>query len=88
MNTPKKPLFTLADEFIDLANQFVQDDEQDFAHVGAALRYAAARFNAHEASFKSADLRTDKDNAVKWFTDQYQQMFTENIDEQIAKRTQ
>ena len=56
---------------------------QDLSRVSAAIRFAAARFNAHEAAHQAQDVAADKDNAVSWFTYQYQKMFVENIDEHI-----
>ena len=76
-------MFDMADEFIAIANRLVDEDNQNLGRVGAAIRYAAARFNAHEASHKSDDLNNDKEDAVSWFTDQYKSMLVENIDEHI-----
>ncbi|CZF87104.1 DUF3144 domain-containing protein [Grimontia marina] len=76
-------IFDMADRFIEVANRLVSEDKQDVGRVGAALRYAAARFNAHEASLKSDNLGEDKDDALEWFTDQYHKMLLENLEEHI-----
>ena len=81
-------VFEMADEFIQSANRFVNEQNQDVGRVGAAIRYAAARFNAHDANCKSDDLIKDKDNAIDWYTEQYKKMLIENIDELIELTTQ
>ena len=76
-------LYELADQFIDLANQMA-NKEKDVAKVGAAIRFAAARYNAFEASLKSADLASEKDNALDWFTNEFKTMLNDNLDDHIA----
>lgn len=78
-----KSLYQLADQFIALANELTQE-EQDVGKIGTALRFAAARFNAFEASIKSADLAAEKDNALEWFTSEYKDMLSDNLDDHIA----
>ncbi|MCL1041798.1 MULTISPECIES: DUF3144 domain-containing protein [Shewanella] len=75
-------IFQLADKFIALANE-LSAQEQDVAKVGTALRFAAARFNAFEAALKSADLKAEKANALEWFTKEYQEMLSDNLDDHI-----
>ncbi|BDM65524.1 hypothetical protein NFHSH190041_29760 [Shewanella sp. NFH-SH190041] len=76
-------LYQLADQFIALANQLVQQ-EQDVGKVGTALRFAAARFNAFEAAIKSADLAAEKENALEWFTSEFREMLNDNLEDHIA----
>ncbi len=83
MSKEEIKIFDMADEFIAIANRLVEKDSQDLGRVGAAIRYAAARFNAHEASHTSDDLKSDKEDALSWFTEQYRLMLLENIDEHI-----
>ena len=52
--------------------------------VGAAFRYAAARFSAHEASLRSENLPEEKTKALAWFTEQYNDMLQKNLDQYIA----
>ena len=73
----------MADQFIEVANRLVAEEKQDIGEVGTAIRYAAARFNAHEASYKTDDLTKDKEDALSWFTEQYRLMLLENLDEHI-----
>lgn len=79
-------MLELVDQFIDLANRMVVQEKQALGMVGAAIRYAAARFNAHEASTKMPDLAAGRDDALDWFTNQYREMLLENLDEHIALR--
>lgn len=83
MSETNTNLFELADKFISLANE-LSAAEGDVGKVGTALRFAAARFNAFEAAIKSADLQTEKANALKWFSDDYQDMLNDNLDDHIA----
>ncbi|MGL5358854.1 MAG: DUF3144 domain-containing protein [Shewanella sp.] len=84
MTDPKTTsIFELADQFIALANQLSQQEE-DVGKVGTALRFAAARFNAFEASIKSADLGAEKDSALEWFSAEYREMLSDNLDDHIA----
>lgn len=76
-------LYQLADQFIALANELAQE-EQDVGKVGTALRFAAARFNAFEAAIKSADLAAEKDNALEWFASEFKEMLSDNLDDHIA----
>jgi hypothetical protein len=80
-------IFEMADQFIEVANKLVQADKQNLGRVGAAVRYAAARFNAHEASAKTDDLAGAKDDAVDWYTEQFRLMLIENIDEHIEMQS-
>ena len=76
-------MFEMADKFINIANELVQAQGQEIGRVGAAIRYAAARFNAHDANSKSKNLEEDKENAIEWYTDQYKKMLVENIEDHI-----
>jgi len=75
-------IYKLADQFIALANQLSQT-ENDIGKVGTALRYAAARYNAFEAAIKSSDLAAEKDNALAWFSNEFKEMLNENLEDHI-----
>ena len=75
-------IFQLADQFIALANE-ISATEKDVSKVGTAFRFAASRFNAFEASLKSADLAAEKANALEWFTKEYKDMLSDNLDDHI-----
>ena len=73
-----------ADEVINLANK--QCDTISASKVDASLLFAASRFNAFIVSSISnnvEELKRDKNEAIKYFTDQYIKMLTENLDENI-----
>lgn len=76
-------IFDMADEFIAVANRLLEESPQRLGHISTALRYAAARFSAHEASYKSADLVADKAKAQTWYTEQFNRMLGENLDQHI-----
>lgn len=80
-------IFELADQFIALANELSQA-EQDVGKVGTALRFAAARYNAFEASIKSSDLAKEKDSALNWFANEYREMLQDNLEDHIANPPQ
>lgn len=87
--TKELEIFDIADEFIALANKFKNEKNQKLGRVGTALRYAAARFNAYEASNKTDNLEEEKDEALDWFTEQYNIMLLENLEEYIElKKTE
>ncbi len=80
-NTNKISRATMADKFIDLANEFTTSEPKE--RVGAAIMFAAARYNAFEAFSKSSNLARDKDDAVNWYTHEYKRMLEANIDDLI-----
>jgi Protein of unknown function (DUF3144) len=77
--TTKISRATMADKFIDLANEFTTSEPKE--RVGAAIMFAAARYNAFEASSKSSNLVRDKDDAVNWYTREYKRMLEANMDD-------
>lgn len=78
-----EPLFKTADQFIELANRLTKEDPSGV--VGAALRYAAARYNAFEASLNTRDLKADKAQLLDTISNDYRQMLSHNIDEHISR---
>ncbi len=73
-----------ADEVINLVNK--QCDSIENSKVSSSLMFAAARFNAFIASSSAKDvddLKRNKNAAIQFFTEQYTQMLTENLDENI-----
>ncbi|MDO6619174.1 MULTISPECIES: DUF3144 domain-containing protein [unclassified Shewanella] len=75
-------MYQIADQFIALANQLSQQ-ENDIGKVGTALRFAAARYNAFEAAIKSSNLEAEKDNALEWFSEEFKGMLSENLNDHI-----
>lgn len=84
MSTPidTEALFDAADRFINLANQIAQTDPRA-GLAGMALRYAAARYSAFEASMMSDNLAADKIEMKEAFTNDFAAMMDENLDSYI-----
>lgn len=73
-----------ADEVIAVANK--QAADADIGKVSSSTLYAAARFNAFNVASSADDveeMKKDKDEAIRYFTEQYRKMLTENLDEYI-----
>ncbi len=81
-NAHDMEIFDMADEFIAVANRLLEE-EKDLGKVSAAIRFAAARFSAYEAARRSGDLTLDKEKARIWFTEQFEKMLVENIEQHI-----
>jgi hypothetical protein len=79
------PRSVMADRFIELANEFTKTESKE--RVGAAIMFAAARYNAFEASSKSNNLLNDKDDALNWYSREYKKMLDANIDDLIEMHT-
>lgn len=75
------PREEMANQFIALANEFAKTESKE--RVGAAIMYAASRYNAYEAYTKSDNLAKDKPDALQWFTNEYHRMLEANMDELI-----
>ena len=78
-NTPS--MYDLANQFIDLANQMTEKDRSGI--VGTAIRYAAARYNAFEASHQGDELTEEREQIIENFTEDFRKMVTINIDQYI-----
>ena len=74
-------LYDAADRFIALANEMAQNDTSGIA--GTALRYAAARYSAFEASMMSENLAADKAKMQTLFTDDFAKMMDDNLNAYI-----
>lgn len=74
----------MADKLIDLANEFTKSEPKE--RVGAAIMFAAARYNAFEAFTKSSNLLRDKNDAISWYTREYQRMLEANIEDLLNAR--
>jgi hypothetical protein len=81
---PEQEFWERADKVIALANE--QCDECTVGEVSSSLLYATARFNAFNIASSSIDieeLKNDKDEAIRYLTEQYNKMLTENFDDHI-----
>jgi len=82
--TEDKEFFDRADEIINLAN--TQCDKFAIGKVSSSLLFAAARFNAFIVASSAKDLeelKKEKTEAIKYFKEQYEKVFIENMDEYI-----
>ncbi|MEE4464998.1 DUF3144 domain-containing protein [Azotobacter chroococcum] len=87
-NPVNMEIFDMADEFIAVANRLLEEEQKDLGQISAAIRYAAARFSAHEAACRSGDLSVDKEKAFNWYTEQFSKMLNENLDQHIEMAKQ
>jgi hypothetical protein len=81
---PDKEFWKRADEVINLANEQCKKDST--GKVSSSTLYAAARFSAFVVATTAGDvegIKKDRDKAIKYFTDQYEKMLIENLDDYI-----
>lgn len=82
--TPEMQAFyQRADAIIQLANEQLGADSHS-GQVGASLLYAAARYSASVASIgfvKSSDFAKEKDEIIEFYTKQYRQMLSDNLED-------
>lgn len=86
MDQDVKAMYDNADKFINLANEIFQSDKTGMA--GVAIRFAAARFSAFEASLRTADLEADKEKMLQLFADDFTNMLRSNIEDYIKAQSQ
>ena len=75
--------FERADSVITLANSQLSP-QSHAGQVAASLTYAAARFAVSAASIgfvKGSDFAKEKDDIIAFYTQQYQKMLSDNIDD-------
>ena len=84
-STQDETLFwNLVDDLIERANESAAD--ADMGIVNAAMMEACARFNAYYVALSSeskADLKEDKEDAVKRFGGEYKSRLASNINDYI-----
>lgn len=73
------PRSVMVDKFIEIANEFSRSESKE--RVGAAIMFAAARYNAYEASAKSKNIGKDRNDARAWYGQEYLRMWDANMDE-------
>lgn len=76
----QKDIYLNADKFINLANELVQSGQPS---IGAALRFAAARYSAFEASLRSETLAEDKEKEFQLFANEFTKMLQINFEDYI-----
>jgi hypothetical protein len=77
----EKAMYRNADKFIELANEMTKTERH--GTVGMALRYAAARYSAFEASLRTKNLAEEKDGHLHFFADTFTEMLQKNFAEYI-----
>ena len=76
-----KLMYDYADKFINLANEMSKSDRS--GNVGVAIRYAAARYSAFEASMRTKNLAEDKDKQLQLFENIFTDMLRVNLEDYI-----
>lgn len=82
--SPGPEFWVRADAIIHLAN--AQCKNAPNGKVSASLLYAAARFSAYNVAANVSDLeemKIEKEEAIKFFTEQFKKMLIENMDDYI-----
>lgn len=77
--------FDRADQIITLANSQLSPTSHA-GQVTASLTFAAARFAVSSASvgfFKSDDFAKEKSQIIQFYSEQYKQMLSDNIDNYV-----
>lgn len=84
-NAQMQAFYERADAFINLANSQLSP-QSHAGQVGSSLLYAAARYSASVASIgfvKAGDFEKEKDDIIRFYTAQYEQMLSDNLDDYI-----
>ena len=76
-----KTMYDYADKFINLANEMSKSDRS--GNVGVAMRFAAARYSAFEASMRTDKLAEEKDKQIELFANAFKEMLQMNIEDYI-----
>ena len=79
-NDNDQQFWDLAEQFVDIANGALE--EADAGKVGAAMLYAAARFNAFvvaSASLDRAEFIEDIDESMEYLSKQFRHMLGDNL---------
>jgi Protein of unknown function (DUF3144) len=82
----EKTMYANADKFINLANELVKSDES--GGIGVAIRYAAARYSAFEASMRTSNLAEEKDTQLELFSKEFKNMLQINIEDYARRQSQ
>ena len=77
----EKSMYDYADKFINLANDMSKSDRS--GNVGVAIRFAAARYSAFEASMRTDKLIEEKEKQLELFANAFKEMLQMNIEDYI-----
>jgi hypothetical protein len=86
MDQNDKTMYDYADKFINLANDMAKSDRS--GNVGVAIRFAAARYCAYEASMQTNNLAEEKDKLLQAFIDTFTEMLQINFEDYIKIQSQ
>ena len=81
-----KEMYDNADKFIALANEMSKTVSH--GEIGVAIRYAAARYSAFEASMRTNNLAEDKDKQLEDFANVFTDMLRVNLEDYIKVQSQ
>jgi hypothetical protein len=73
-----------ADQGIALANEQIKGST--IGKVSSSLLYAASRFNSFNVASSADDvveMKKDREEAIRYYTEQYKKMLIENLDDYI-----
>jgi hypothetical protein len=76
-----KEIYDNADKFINLANEMSKTISP--GEIGIAIRYAAARYSAFEASMQTKNLAEEKDKHIQFFEKTFTEMLQMNFEQYI-----
>ncbi len=82
----EKIMFDYADKFINLANEMSQSKNPE--NIGVAMRYAAARYSAYEASLRTDNLAEEKDKHLQFFANTFTEMLQSNFEDYIKLQSE
>jgi hypothetical protein len=86
MDQNDKTMYDYADKFINLANEMAKSDRS--GNVGVAIRFAAARYCAYEASMQTNNLAEEKSKLLQAFIDTFTEMLQINFEDYIKIQSQ
>ncbi len=76
-------MYDNADKFINLANEMHKTASPE--KIGLALRYAASRYSAFEASLHTTNLSADKEHYLQFFENNFAEMLKTNFEDYINR---
>jgi hypothetical protein len=82
----EKAMYDYADKFINIANEMAKLDNS--GAVGVALRFAAARYCAFEASLQTNKLIEERSKHLRHYSDVFNKMLQRNLDDYIMIQLQ
>jgi len=84
-----KEFYTLADKFIDIANDECESKDPSF--VGSAMLFATARFSAFVVASQAQDkdsYEAELESATEFFTAEFDRMLKQNMEDYKTAFTQ